>query len=376
MADYKRFVSYMYEYVDGVKKKNVGYVRVEIRNGECKFTISMRTQGLMDGIFPTYLIHRPADDMTLIYIGDSTAKNQMMNSRLNTNEINVMNSSYDFTDVGGMLLFLNSGVYYATQWDDKPVVMEEVLEALKPKSKKDGRDIIDKPDKKEDKRVELDKENIGDKMSDDISEDKLIRQADKPVYMLPGGWGTSKTFTPNQVKAPVNPWELVAKYKKYESNNVQNINIAEKEKVQDEVLENKKEQEMEPRVAKSAGNKEMASSHAEKIFDSYPRIYPFEDNMTSKCVKIEPKDMGSLPSELWALSNNSFLMHGYYCYNHIIVAEIKDRYGSHYILGVPGIYHNRERFMARMFGFECFKPIRKRELKQGDFGYWYIEFKL
>src|SRR5690554_2856229 len=92
LADYKRFVSYMYEYVDGVKKKNVGYVRVEIRNGECKFTISMRAQSLMEGIFPTYLIHRPSDHMTLIYIGDSIAKNQTMNSRLNSREINLMNS--------------------------------------------------------------------------------------------------------------------------------------------------------------------------------------------------------------------------------------------------------------------------------------------
>jgi hypothetical protein len=43
-----------------------------------------------------------------------------------------------------------------------------------------------------------------------------------------------------------------------------------------------------------------------------------------------------------------------------------------YLLGIPGIFHNRERFMARMFGFENFKSIRKRDLRQGDFGYWYL----
>ena len=32
--------------------------------------------------------------------------------------------------------------------------------------------------------------------------------------------------------------------------------------------------------------------------------------------------------------------------------------------------------MARMFGFELFKSIRKRELKQGDFGYWYMEINI
>ena len=135
MADYKRFVSYMYEYENGVKKKNVGYARVETRNGECRFTIHMQLAGLQEGIFPTYLIHRPADDMNLVYLGDCVVKNQVMDSRLNSKENNVMESGHGFSEMGGILLFLNSGVFYATQWDDKPVVLEEVLNALKSKTK-------------------------------------------------------------------------------------------------------------------------------------------------------------------------------------------------------------------------------------------------
>ena len=451
MADYKRFVSYMYEYENGVKKKNVGYVRVEIRNGECKFTISMRMQGLADGIFPTYLIHRPTNEMELIYLGDSVAKNQIMNSRLNATETNIMKSGYDFSNVGGMLLFLNSGVFYATEWDDKAVVLEEVLEALKPNpKKKDNIDIINKPDKLENGEVvqgnkeeistirvekeKLDKDQAADDMkldriqvADDKKIDKVIRadneasdsfvksdkekldsiinadkkrlesivRADrdkldrtnredkekldgrasvdnKPIYMLPGGWRTSQKYSPNQSKAPVNPWDLVEKYKANELKNVQKINVAQREN-EDKNIEDK---EADLKMVKSESRKESTPNKAEKLFNSYPRIYPFEDNMISKCVKIEPKDIGSLPSEVWSLSNNSFLLHGYYCYNHLILAEIKDRYGCHYILGVPGIYHNRERFMARMFGFECFKPIRRRDLRQGDFGYWYLQIKL
>jgi hypothetical protein len=115
---------------------------------------------------------------------------------------------------------------------------------------------------------------------------------------------------------------------------------------------------------------------AAHIFANYPRIYPFEDNEITLCVKIEPKDIGYLSKDAWALSNNSFLLHGFYSYQHLIFAKMKDRYGCRYILGVPGIYHNREKFMAKMFGFESFKPIRKRELRQGDFGYWYLPISL
>ena len=100
MADYKRFVSYMYEYVNGVKKKNVGYARVEIRNGECRFTIHMQLEGLLEGIFPTYLIHRPDEEMDLIYLGDCSVKNQVMDSRLYAKESNIMDSGHNFSEIG------------------------------------------------------------------------------------------------------------------------------------------------------------------------------------------------------------------------------------------------------------------------------------
>jgi hypothetical protein len=135
------------------------------------------------------------------------------------------------------------------------------------------------------------------------------------------------------------------------------------------------EQNMEEVFPENGSETAEMAEHAtaKHFFENYPRIYPFEDNEITLCVKIEPKDLGKLSKEVWALSNNSFLMHGYYCYHHLIFAKMKDRYGCRYILGIPGIYHNRERFMARMFGFEEFKSIRKRELQQGDFGYWYLQ---
>ena len=116
MADYKRFVSYMYEYENGEKKKNVGFSRVELRKGTCRFTIHMRMEGVLDGIFPTYLIYRPNDEMELIYLGDCIVKNQLIDSRLTAKEDNVVDSGYGFSDMGGMLLFLNSKIFYATQW--------------------------------------------------------------------------------------------------------------------------------------------------------------------------------------------------------------------------------------------------------------------
>lgn len=111
---------------------------------------------------------------------------------------------------------------------------------------------------------------------------------------------------------------------------------------------------------------------AKKIFTSFPKIHPFEDTEITDCVKIEPQDIGVLPIDAWVLGSNSFLLHGYYSYQHLIFGKINRPSGYIYILGVPGIYHNREGFMARMFGFEHFKSTKRKEQKTGEFGYWYI----
>ena len=50
-------------------------------------------------------------------------------------------------------------------------------------------------------------------------------------------------------------------------------------------------------------------------------------------------DLGELARGEWKLANNSFLLHGYYNYHHLLLIEE----GDDCILGVPGIYHRRER---------------------------------
>ena len=463
LADYKRFVSYMYEYENGEKKKNVGFSRVELRKGTCRFTIHMRMEGVLDGIFPTYLIYRPNDEMELIYLGDCIVKNQLIDSRLTAKEDNVVDSGYGFSDMGGMLLFLNSKIFYATQWDDKPVILEEVLQALKQGAGKPISDakLVQEPPKETtfSKKEVSEEEVISKEAIKEVTGNNLIKEdntnkeardkkiaskeEDKdikpqiPLYKLPRGWKIKEVADPVHYGKPINPWEMVERYNKLEADKVKVADafmdtkkeevesvrdikdIAKEdeskesetkdERVENTVVRDNKQENLavdntdvrseeeraqkdipkENTTGKESLEKDIAAINMQKsnkledsnpllnkIFNNYPRIYPFEDNEVTRCVKIEPKDIGMLPAELWILSNNSFLLHGYYCYHHLIFAELVDSYGCRYFIGVPGIYHNRERFMARMFGFELFKSIRKRELKQGDFGYWYIEINI
>ena len=92
------------------------------------------------------------------------------------------------------------------------------------------------------------------------------------------------------------------------------------------------------------------------------------------CTKIQRKDLARLPRCEWKLSNNSFLLHGYYNYRHLVFLDD----GEWLRLGVPGIYHPREAKAAAAFGFAEF--IRRRDIEveladeeadeQEEFGYW------
>lgn len=106
-----------------------------------------------------------------------------------------------------------------------------------------------------------------------------------------------------------------------------------------------------------------------------------EDNSSSKqesshqnIRKIQRSELSVLPRKYWQLANNSFLLHGYHNYNHLILIEEN----GHYWLGVPGIYDPREAKAARLFGFPQFTDSYNNSLQLSDdecnpnehFGYW------
>lgn len=101
----------------------------------------------------------------------------------------------------------------------------------------------------------------------------------------------------------------------------------------------------------------------EQILDTYDRIHPYGDERVY--VKLEPKDFLILSSKYQHLVNNSFLLHGFYNYRHVILGKE----GETYYLGVPGVFYEREKMVALMFGFEAFE-CASGEPKAGEFGYY------
>ncbi len=90
--------------------------------------------------------------------------------------------------------------------------------------------------------------------------------------------------------------------------------------------------------------------------------------------KIQRSDIARLPRRFWPLANNSFLLHGYHNYNHLMLIEEEGRTW----LGVPGVYAPQEARAADLFGFPrftrscaAFPELTDEERDDsGDFGHW------
>lgn len=116
------------------------------------------------------------------------------------------------------------------------------------------------------------------------------------------------------------------------------------------------------------------SSGPESGFSSEPALQSSETRNLPQVKKISREDLTLLPRKFWPLANNSFLLHGYHNYNHLVLIEE----GGRRWLGVPGIYDTREARAADLFGFPRFTRayVPVLNLSEGerndtaDFGHW------
>lgn len=98
----------------------------------------------------------------------------------------------------------------------------------------------------------------------------------------------------------------------------------------------------------------------------FPHFQPFSGNEVAACLQITPRELPCIFQGYSRRANNSFLMHGFSQYRHLLFGRLKD---GGYILGVPGIFESQEKLMADMFGFPEFREAEGNRCGR-RFGYW------
>jgi hypothetical protein len=238
----KRFITYLFEYENGKKGKNVGFIRVDIRNAVCRMEIRLHNLYRYQGKGQIYLLVNP-EKLTGLSIGNIVVSQGRGEAGYTFSADGIAGSDYPFSEVIGVGIRFGDRYYAASSWTD------------------------------------VDGEKIG---------------AGKFAIWQP-----------------------------------------------------ERENEEHPEKAAEEEN-------------SY--ITQQETNKSPATVRVERIDINGirqLPKKNHHLCNNSFLIHGYLNYHHLMKKEIKENDDVQLYLGVPGVYERQERMMALLFGFPKFETEKE-----------------
>ena len=379
MADYKRLVSYIYAYPGGVRDKNVGFAKAEVRNGQFKLTVSVKCVYTdTPELFGVYVMvdgkkHQPGG-FTLLKTGTVMINQGIGQYQDLFNPMNINQSGYTFEDISGIALARENEDFYRmfSLWEDCILNTEDITfaqpeaaAASNPVAQADSEEVSVKEQVNRTTGQEAERKSA--EMSGNVRESETVRRNAEDVSEneVEEAAVTSKPATPESAQSAGQQADLQQETAQMKAQQVRAM-----EAVQELLFRNTNPQDTTPQNAKP--QEEMPAF--EKVFINRDFIDAFEDDYFYDCVEVTPELLKQLPIEDDAVVNNSFLVHGYYNFKHILFGKVcENDNNTRYFIGVPGMYCNRERFMASMFGFCNFKKSHRSDYSNPYFGYWYQE---
>lgn len=407
MGDYKRLISYIYSYEKGIKTKNSGFAKIESRNGVCKLNISLRISDILmneaeDNSLEVFLFCRRSGNVEKIFLGRirivsgcSEFKMQMSSEKIGTQEVGLSEISGLFI-CSRAFLHKNSqlNIIYASEWDDIPIDIDAFTD--------ENHDVSDNKVLQEDEKKDYNKENNAIYEQNEIKASEINETDDNYE-------GTVTVSQPQETQfRDLQEIENVVEESSVEADLAAETEVKEPEVVETatEELSDKPQEDIASQVLKedsvkdeNAGMeaneieempdcqsckqqlKEMLSGgqndrvknktpdtgdYFKMLCNCYPKIKV--DEINGECIKITPHDISYLPKTYWHLCNNSFLLHGFYNYKYLLLCEKTIDNVKKYMICVPGMFHNKEQAMARMFGFTEFEG--GQQSGRMNFGYW------
>ena len=135
--------------------------------------------------------------------------------------------------------------------------------------------------------------------------------------------------------------------------------------------------EIEPQIKIEAETEPEATAvvdNFEKMWINAMKKNPSVDNIFNTAFyegcRISTADLAQFGEEASVLKSNQFLLKGYGRYHHILAGKVRYAGEERYCIGVPGIYENREKYMAEIYQFPVFLSLTENRMKTGSFGYW------
>ncbi len=414
MSDYRRLISYIYAYEGGVKGKNIGFAKIDMRGPQCRIQVNVKKVYVGSSDIGVYLLYTGGE----LLLGRIFIRGGAGEFRTQVQSENVDDSGIRMEDCYGLTIHdvENAWQSYTTIWEDAVAQTAELQ--LAEITAENIRRQQDEREKQEQERVPeqnmVPEESLQETAESENSQEKKMMAVELPI----SAEIERELEKEEQKQESTAPWgddETEIKIKDEAMETVQQQDrqpvvpaVSRKAAEPDEQAADVSKQETEARPTKTEKtvsgifqsdapektrgpedaarlaeldreeNEELADTNIwQKMSGQYTKVLAFDYDNSCEILSIKPQDIGLLPRETWVYGNNSFLLHGYYNYRHLILAKLQDpQKPPRYLLGVPGHYFSNEKYMASMFGFPHFVLARKQPQGDGRFGYWYTDIRL
>lgn len=307
MSEFHRMVTYLYLYEGNQKTRNVGYAKIEKRDAHYRVEIHMKNTGLMEHDIPVYFYTQNATGFPGILLGSTHFSRGAGEFKELVDSADLSNTGYNISNIKGIFCPVSDRQMILSQWDD----------------------------------------DVFDRNSFFPVDDSAPKVSPVPLE------NSVSNTAPVSKETPIPPSEPVD-LKAAEA--AVDLCGTPSESTSTQIPELK-----------------MPKSHSSRwnfIMENFPPVAPFPAETSFEWVQLELKDLHLLPKSYWHLNNNSFLLHGFFNYHHLILGKKKDTQPCEWLLGVPGVFQNPERVMATLFGFPDFHSTSEANTKTDQFGYW------
>ena len=360
VSEYRRFISYIYEYQRGRKQNNCGYAKVEIRSGVFRLRLHLQPVGTDKGELQVYGFVRKPGHIYGILLGSVEMKNHAYDFQAVSQAAGIGGSAYPAGELRGIWLRGN-GENYITIWDDEPVEVDqftdrELEESAGGAEPHAGSTLAGTEEMRAGgaltgaERVQVDDalENAEKTQADDALVNMEKTQTDGALANV------EKTQTDGAL-ANVEKTQEVFIDEEAQGNNTPAGGDARRQESGEGIYA----QSVAGTVPERAAWPGSLAGRWNNFLQHYPQIRPFTDEEITQCISIAPKDLSFLPREEWQFGKNPFLRQAFAQYHHLML-------GCHasgrFVLAVPGSFRSmQEKHLARMSGFPYYKEAAGME---------------
>lgn len=427
MAGLQRFITYLYKYENDEKGANAGFAKTEIRGGTCRVEVHIRNTNVEQSECTVYLFVRKENMIQGISVGNLLMNrgNGDVSYVFDTKEL--LNFGITTEQLEGIFIPLDSKEYFASQWKEgeirqgrfRIIEKEEAQQTAPRQQEAVAPQRVETPSRSrgimQDRMAAPARQSQPNSASYHTKSaqpaavyNPKLKQPATSYHTEPTQPATSYNTEATQPAASYNT-ELEQPTSSYNSelsdttaasNNIEpQRTITEPSNIEQQHTTTEPSNTEQPLPNTASCNPETPTPDEPSINDEetlqateipmeqffeesgweglFKKLrlklnvfFPFEGEEI-ECVRMELKDMQEFPKKYWYLGNNSFLLHGFFNYKHVILGEITENGKKEYFIGVPGVFQNQERIMATMFGFPEFRTAKNVEQKTGNFGYWY-----